>query len=125
MSTLIQVALGGALGAMLRYMTLQASIHNFGPEFPYGTLIVNVAGSFAMGALAVFLFSRLGTEKYAPFVLSGLLGGFTTFSAFSLDTITLLEKGRVMAATLYTAGSVGLSITAVLLGIVMMRAVMA
>ena len=117
----LQVALGGAIGASLRFLAMEVSIRNFGLEFPYGTLFVNVLGSFVMGLLAVFLFSHLSDEKYAPFLLSGVLGGFTTFSAFSLDALTLIEKGRLMTATAYMAGSVGLSILAVVAGVFLMR----
>jgi len=124
MPILLQVALGGALGASLRYLTVQYSLRAFGPSFPYGTMLVNIAGSFVMGLAAVYLMERFGQSRIAPFVLTGVLGGFTTFSAFSLDVLTLLEKGRVLSASFYLAGSVGLSIVAVLIGVLMMRMVL-
>ncbi len=124
MPALLQVALGGALGAMLRFLTVQYSMRFFGAGFPYGTMIVNVLGSFVMGLFAVYLIERLGAVRLAPFVLTGVLGGFTTFSAFSLDLIYLIEKMRLGAAVIYLAGSVGLSIMAVLMGVLMMRSVL-
>ena len=124
MPVLLQVALGGALGALLRYLTVQSSLRAFGPTFPYGTMIVNVVGSLIMGLAAVYLMERFGHSKIAPFVLTGCLGGFTTFSAFSLDVITLLEKDRLASATFYLAGSVGLSIIAVLIGVLIMRSIL-
>ena len=124
MPALLQVALGGALGAMLRYLTVQYSLRAFGAGFPYGTMIVNIVGSFVMGLFAVYMIERLGAARIAPFVLTGVLGGFTTFSAFSLDLIYLLEKARFGAAMIYLAGSVGLSIVAVMIGVLMMRSVL-
>lgn len=124
MPVLLQVAFGGAIGAILRYLTVQYSLRALGSAFPYGTMMVNVVGSFFMGLAAVYLMERFGHARVAPFVLTGVLGGFTTFSAFSMDVITLLEKGRVLGASVYLAGSVGLSIVAVLIGVLLMRMVL-
>ena len=107
----LQVAIGGALGAMLRY-----GIGLF-LVFPFGTLAVNVLGSFLMG-LAFVLLSNRGA---APFVMAGVLGGFTTFSAFSLDVFKLYEAERIAAAGGYVAASVILSIGALALGVAMAR----
>ncbi len=100
------VAVGGALGASLRYLLTLAW------PAPWGVLAVNVAGSFLMGLLAVRLAPSL-----APLLLTGVLGGFTTFSAFSLDVLRLVEGGRWAAAALYVVGSVGLSLLACAAGL--------
>ena len=90
LSTLFQVALGGAIGASARYLTSLGAVRFLGAGFPWGTLAVNVIGSFLMGLLVVVLAQRDDT-RLAPFLLTGLLGGFTTFSAFSLDAMALYE----------------------------------
>ena len=114
---LVMVGLGGGAGACLRYLTGVAAIRLFGHGFPWGTAIVNVAGSFAMGLLAVYLMERGGFARFAPLLLTGLLGGYTTFSAFSLDAVYLIERGRTLAAGGYIAGSVILCIAALVLGL--------
>ncbi|MCP5073844.1 MAG: fluoride efflux transporter CrcB [Rhodobacteraceae bacterium] len=121
MLVLLQVAIGGALGAVARYLVVLTSLRVFGPAFPVGTLSVNVFGSLLMGAATFYFIHRVGDPKYGTFVLTGLLGGFTTFSAFSLDAVNLWEKGRLAAASFYVAGSVGLSIAALLAGFMIMR----
>ena len=123
-ATLLQVALGGAIGASARYLTNVAVMRGIGPGFPYGTLIVNIAGSFLMGLLVVFLAHKGGT-RFAPFLMTGILGGFTTFSAFSLDAFTIWERGQVALAGAYVAGSVVLSIIALILGVLSMRGILA
>lgn len=122
--TLLQVALGGAIGASARYLTNVAVMRGIGPGFPYGTIAVNIVGSFLMGALMVFLAHKGGT-RFAPFLMTGILGGFTTFSAFSLDAFTIWERGQVALAGAYVAGSVVLSILALVLGVMAMRGVLA
>jgi len=114
--TLVQVALGGALGASARYLVNVATMRLAGSGFPWATVIVNVAGSFLMGMLVVALAKTSGT-RHAPFLMTGLLGGFTTFSAFSLDTLTLYERGQPGVAAAYAAGSVVLSLAAIVAGI--------
>ena len=110
------VALGGAIGAALRYLTTLLW------PAPWGVLAINVAGSFAIGVLAVpLLLSERGPHMLAPFLVTGVLGGFTTFSAFSLDTLRLVEGGRIGAALLYVGGSVGLSLLSCALGLWMGR----
>lgn len=122
---LLLVAMGGAAGASARYLVGVASLRVFGPGFPWGTLIVNVLGSFAMGVVAVMLMERAGAwARYAPLVMTGVLGGFTTFSAFSLDALTLLERGRPAAAAGYVAASVLLSVGALWAGLVGARLIM-
>lgn len=114
--TLSQVALGGAIGASLRYLTNVGAMRLFGPGFPVGTLVVNVAGSFLMGVLVVVL-ARKGGTHLAPFLMTGILGGFTTFSAFSLDALTLWDRGQQALAFGYVAASVILSLAAIAAGL--------
>ena len=120
--TLLSVALGGALGASLRYLTNVSVMRLAGPGFPYGTIVANILGSFLMGVLVVVL-ARRGGMGYAPFLMTGLLGGFTTFSAFALDTLTLFERGDVELAGLYVGASVFLSLAAIAVGVFVARAV--
>ena len=122
--TLPLVALGGAIGAALRHLTNGTALRLFGPGFPFGTLAVNVVGSLLMGLLFVALTER-GAGRFSPFVLTGILGGFTTFSAFSLETLALLERGQAIAASAYVAASVGLSLLAVFVGVSLARGVLA
>jgi fluoride exporter len=118
--TLTQVAAGGAIGAVLRFITVLAAARVFGLNFPIGTLAVNIAGSFAMGFLFVILNVR--GSGLQPFLLTGILGGFTTFSAFSLDAVTLWERGDAFQAGLYVSVSVILSILALAFGALLARA---
>ncbi len=121
---LLQVAFGGALGASLRYLTGVATLRLMGPGFPWGTLTVNVLGSFAMGVLVVTL-AHLGGNRFAPLLMTGLLGGFTTFSAFSLDAVTLYERGEVALAGGYVAATVVLSLAALFAGLLVARSLVA
>ena len=118
----LQVALGGALGAVSRYFVGTMFPRTAG-AFPWHTLTVNVAGSFLMGIIAMVFVRRsdLGLQHLAPFVMTGLLGGFTTFSAFSLETYELIERGRFGAAILYAGGSVLLGVSAFALSIFLLR----
>ncbi len=120
----LHVALGGAIGAMLRYGTGLAVLRLAGPGFPLGVLAVNIVGSFLMGLFAVYAFHR-EMQHLNPLVMTGLFGGFTTFSAFSLEAFTLYERGQVTAAALYVGLSVVLSIAALILGVWMARAAFA
>ena len=124
LSSMLQVALGGAAGSVLRYMTNVAAGRVFGTGFPLGTLIVNVVGSFLMGALVVVLAAKSGT-RFAPFLMTGVLGGFTTLSAFSLDAATLWERGQPGLAAGYVALTVVLSIGALFLALHIFRGVFA
>ncbi len=92
-------------------------------EFPLAILTVNVIGSFLMGVFVVVAAHR-GLTHLSPLVMTGLLGGFTTFSAFSLETVTLMERGQIGAAGLYVALSVGLSVAGLMLGLWMARGVL-
>ncbi len=120
--TIIQVAIGGALGAVGRYLTGVGLARAFGSSFPYGTLTVNVSGSFIVGVLFV-LFGGLSGEtgRYTALVMTGFLGGYTTFSAYSLDCWLLFQQGRNLEALLYAFGSAGLSIAACIAGIAVAR----
>ncbi len=119
-TTLFQVALGGAIGAALRYLTNVSALRLFGTGFPVATLVVNVVGSFLMGVLVVVL-ARKGGNHLAPFLMTGILGGFTTFSAFSLDALTLWERGQAASAFTYVAASVLLSLAAIAAGLALAR----
>lgn len=124
MKTLIMVALGGAIGASLRFLWGVGVMRATGPtELPIAIMAVNVLGSFLMGTF-VILAAQRGLTHLSPFVMTGLLGGFTTFSAFSLETVTLLERGNFGMAGLYVALSVGLSIAGLFLGLWVMRGIM-
>lgn len=120
MIPLLQVALGGALGASGRYLTGVLVARLVGPGFPWATLAVNVLGSFAMGVVVVVLAQGSG-QRVAPLLMTGVLGGFTTFSAFSLDAVTLYERGQTELSLLYVAGSVILSIAALFSGLLIAR----
>jgi CrcB protein len=120
LQNLIQVALGGAVGASMRYLTNVGVMRVIGSGFPYATLIVNVLGSFLMGVLVVVL-ARKGGNHLAPLLMTGVLGGFTTFSAFSLDTLTLWERGQQGLALTYVGASVLLSLAAIVAGLAVAR----
>lgn len=125
------VALGGGAGAVLRYQLGRAMTHWLGPNtvtaFPWATLTVNVIGSLAMGLLAGFLARHgssgglLGGEHWRPLLGVGLLGGFTTFSAFSLELMLLIERGQPALALTYATVSVLTGLTALYLGLIVMR----
>lgn len=119
MPTLAQVALGGALGASLRWGVGLGALRLFGPGFPVGTLAINVLGSLLMGVAAAL--AARGSLPLAPLVMTGAIGGFTTFSAFSLETVALLERGRAGLAALYAGLSVALSVGALALGLALAR----
>ena len=111
------VALGGAVGSSARYGVNLIAPRFFGTEFPWATLIVNVLGCFAMGYLTALLREKMpDDENMRLFLTTGLLGGFTTFSAFSLDFFGLLQRGQMPLALGYAALSVVLSIIAVMIG---------
>lgn len=120
------VGLGGALGAMMRHGVNMASLKIMGPDFPYGTLTANILGSLAIGILAgCFAHFASWSQELRLFLVVGILGGFTTFSSFSLDTILLFEKGATLQATLYVALSFFVSLAATLGGLWMVRMVAA
>lgn len=120
------VATGGGLGAWLRFLVGRAWVSALGPvragEFPYGTLTVNVLGSLLMGLLVGWL-ARHGShgESTRLFLALGLLGGFTTFSSFSLDVVSLAERGQMGVAAFYTAASVVAGVLSLFGGLYLMR----
>jgi CrcB protein len=122
--TTLQVALGGAIGATLRFLTGIGILRLVGPGFPLTVLGVNVLGSFFMGLFVVFATQR-GVTQLNPFVLTGLLGGFTTFSAFSLEAVQLFERGAMGQALAYVVISVVLSIGGLILGLMIARGIWA
>lgn len=125
---LFLVFVGGGVGASLRYAVTLGSVAWFGPHYPWGTLAVNVIGSAVMGAFAGYLLTRepgTGSDALRLFFMTGILGGFTTFSAFSLDTIVLWQRGATVAAVGYVLVSVAVSLLALVAGMAAMRAVMA
>lgn len=124
MPVIVQVAFGGAIGASLRYALVSLAARLVGPDFPWGTLLVNLIGCLGIGFAAVVLSQRgdPALQWLAPFVMPGVLGGFTTFSAFSLETFQLLERGRLLGAAAYVGGSVGLGLAALVAGMALARA---
>ena len=121
MSFLI-VFLGGGIGAALRHGTNLAVARTVGTAFPFATMIENVLGSLIMGLLAAyFAFKGDASQSWRLFFTTGILGGYTTFSAFSLDAVLLYERGALGLAALYVLGSVALSIAGLFLGLLLMR----
>jgi CrcB protein len=116
------IFVGGGLGSMLRHAANQASVIIFGIHFAWGTVFVNITGSLAMGLLAGwFAFRAEGGQLLRLFLATGVLGGFTTFSAFSLDAVLLWQRGQIAMALLYAVGSVTVSVAAVFAGLAIMR----
>ena len=126
MLSFVWVALGGAIGSVLRYGVNLAAPRLLGNHFPWATLTVNVVGSFLMGLLAAFLTEKLVDQPdLRLFLTTGVLGGFTTFSAFSLDVFGLMQRGENSLALAYLLLSVALSIFAVFGGFIVSRALIA
>lgn len=120
---LLLVMLGGALGSGARHLTQRAMLALFGPALPLGTLTVNVVGGLLMGLLIGVLARVGGSENWRLFVGVGILGGFTTFSSFSLDVVALFERGALAIALGYVLVSVIGSIVALAAGLAITRAV--
>ncbi len=118
------VALGGAIGASFRHLVNVLALRLLGPGFPVGTLSVNVLGGFLMGGLAGFLALRYqgGGQGLRLFLGTGILGGFTTFSAFSLEAATMIERGDVAMAAAYAVSSVAGSVMMLFIGLWLVRA---
>ena len=117
MLNMIVIALGAAIGANLRYGLSFWAAQRWGATFPYGTLIINVIGSFVIGLVLVLATSRISlSEPMRLLLVTGLLGGFTTFSSFSFETYMLVTTGSIVEAGLYVLGSFGLGMLAVFLG---------
>lgn len=124
MTHILLVALGGAIGSVCRYIVGLLTLRWFGPQFPWGTISVNIVGSLAIGLFAELVARRFNASMELRLLLiTGFLGGFTTFSAFSLDFISLWERGTTLAAAAYLVSSVGLSLAAVFVGLAIGRAI--
>ena len=120
--TMLMIALGAAVGANLRYLLSLWAARQWGTAFPYGTLLINVSGSFAIGVVMVLLTTRFTNgDTWRPLLVTGLLGGFTTFSTFSYESYMLLISGSWLAAGLNMLASVGLGLIGVFLGAGMAR----
>ena len=122
MPHLLLVMAGGAIGAGLRFLLARWTLHQFGPALPWGTLSANILGGLAMGILAGLL-ARFGTggEGWRMFIGIGILGGFTTFSAFSLETANMIERGAMGLAAGYALVSVVASVAALFAGLWLVR----
>jgi CrcB protein len=124
MNHLLLASLGGAIGAGLRFMVGSVAIRLMGVSFPWATLFVNVVGSLLMGILIGILARRTGTpNEVRIFLATGILGGFTTFSAFSLDAINLWQRGESSVAAGYVLASVVFSLLALFLGLMIVRSI--
>ena len=124
MAIMVLVAMGGALGAAARYLTGVGVARVLATGFPWSTLVVNVAGSFFMGAVIETVALKYSvSQEVRAFLTTGFLGGFTTFSAFALDFAVLIERGRDLAAMAYLTASVTLSIIALFAGLWLIRTI--
>jgi len=124
------VFIGAGIGGALRHGANGLALRLAGPDFPYGTMVINILGSLAMGLIAGFFAFRGGTgvvgsmdQHWKLFLTTGVLGGFTTFSAFSLDFAMLWERGAMGGAALYVAASVGGSLVAIFVALAVAKAV--
>ena len=116
------VFVGGGLGASLRHFVNVTCARCIGIDFPWGTLIINITGSIVMGLIAGYLaFKGQAPQPWRLFLMTGILGGYTTFSAFSLDTALLYERGALGLAAAYVLGSVILSIAGLFAGLWLIR----
>ena len=120
----VLVFLGAGVGGMLRHSVNLASLRLLGPDLPAGTFIVNLIGSLALGGIAGYLATRgHASQAMQLFLATGILGGFTTFSAFSLEAALLWQRGQLMSFALYVLGSVVLSIAGVFGGLALVRSI--
>ena len=116
------VFIGGGMGTVLRYVVNVVCPKILGADFPYHTFIINITGSTVMGLIAGYLaFKGDAAQSWRIFLMTGILGGYTTFSAFSLDTAVLYERGEIGLALFYVLGSVVLSIAGLFAGLAIVR----
>ncbi|MEI9413843.1 fluoride efflux transporter CrcB [Mesorhizobium sp. Cs1321R2N1] len=121
MFNLLLVMVGGGIGAGIRHLTSMGALRLVGPNYPWGTMAINIIGSFAMGLFIAILARRGGSNELRLFVATGIFGGFTTFSAFSLDFAALWERGATLPAFGYALASVIGAIIALFLGLWLAR----
>ncbi len=122
MKMVLMAAMGGAIGASARYLVGVGALRLIGTGFPWGTLIVNVGGSLIMGLMIeTFALRYSVSNEFRTFLATGVLGGFTTFSAFSLDIAVLMERKAQGLAVIYLGASVGLSVLALFAGLYIAR----
>ncbi|NGO63056.1 fluoride efflux transporter CrcB [Rhizobium daejeonense] len=125
MMQIVLVATGGAVGSVLRYVVGLGAMKLLGSSFPWGTLTVNVVGCFGIGVLAELIVARFGgSADLRLLLITGFLGGFTTFSAFALDAVSLFERGAAFSSFVYLASSIVVSIAATVAGMLLMRSVL-
>ncbi|HEY3918460.1 MAG TPA: fluoride efflux transporter CrcB [Stellaceae bacterium] len=125
MSAYLSIALGGALGSMARYATGIYVGRWLGTAFPWATLLINIVGSFLIGAFAESFALRWdASPSTRVFLVVGICGGYTTFSTFSLDIVTLINRGAMLAAGTYIVASVALGVAALYAGLYAMRLVL-
>jgi len=118
MNIILAVASGGALGATGRFLMGKMMLRLMGPGFPWGTLTVNIIGSFAIGLVVTILASRYSlSHQWQGFLVTGILGGFTTFSAFSLEVGLMLERHEMAQGAFYAMGSVVFGVLAMFMGL--------
>lgn len=121
----VAVLVGGGIGALCRYVVGAAFLQRFGPGFPYGTMTINIVGCFLIGVISELAIARsiIVTPLARTFLVVGVLGGFTTFSSFSYDTIVLAEDAAVIPALIYVCASVVGGIVAAFAGVVAVRSI--
>lgn len=123
MKDVLFIGVGGFIGANLRYLLQLWAAGRWGPDFPYGTLLANLVGSFVLGFFLTLISERLVVSPTTRlFIATGVLGGFTTFSSFTVEALNLVQDGRWLSGGFYLLGNVGLGLLAAFLGIVLARA---
>ena len=123
-ANLILVGIGGALGAIIRFGVNQVVAARWGTHFPFGTFLINISGSFVIGLALTLLLGRNADAAWRLVLVVGLLGGYTTFSAYAFELVTLLGAGNTGSAALYLIASNALGIAACLVGVVLARAML-
>jgi len=126
LKAMIFVAMGGALGSVARYLVISAVGRAAGTYFPFGTLTANVVGSFILGVLVECMALRWDVSpEFRAMLVVGVMGGFTTFSSFSLEVVLQIERGQMAAAGVYVVSSVAFSILGLFVGMRLMRMILA